>query len=138
SDRARRAGGGVMILDALACYVEPLALCARPTPAGEAEEARDHEQAGAGLGDHREAEAHAGVFMAGRSRQRAPRTKGISFRPRSTPSDAAPAVSAVVIERLVPFPDVSTLVEGAVGARRTRVTAHRRQISGTAVVTIRG
>jgi hypothetical protein len=31
------------------------ALCARLAPAGEAEQTSDHEQAGAGLGDHRDA-----------------------------------------------------------------------------------
>jgi hypothetical protein len=41
------------IRDALDCF---LALGARPAPASEAEQSRDHEQAGAGFGDHHETE----------------------------------------------------------------------------------
>ena len=50
STRALAAGGRAL-------SASWFALGARPAPAGEAEQARDHEQAGAGLGDHREAEA---------------------------------------------------------------------------------
>jgi hypothetical protein len=53
-------GGGMNVLEkALDCGLKLLVLGPRPAPASEAEQAGDDEQAGAGLGDHREAETAA-------------------------------------------------------------------------------
>src|SRR5215468_4700087 len=106
-------------------------LVARPAPPGEAEQASDHEQAGAGLGDHRDAKPP-GLALKGRDGE-VPGRHGEEGRvvaecPAAEPA-AQDARGAVDDDRLDPLPDVAALVERAIRARRASVAALDREVA---------
>src|SRR5688572_9764068 len=104
-------------LDAASVHqVKSARLGVRLAPRREAEQASDHEQAGAGLGDQNEAEA----TVADPEGRIAAVAEGHCHAARVVAeARASDSTRGAGDERLVPLPGVSALVERAVGTRRS-------------------
>src|SRR5262249_6176495 len=101
-------------------------LGARPAPAGEAEQARDHEQAGAGLGNHRDAEAVVTILIERVVWGSRIRSEAVDVAALAASTHSA---SCVGEDGLVPLTDISALIEGSKRARRARVASDRCQVA---------